>query len=57
MEKLELQAEQEYTLILTGEEIVAYINWLSDKPFKEVGVTIPKVVEQLQQQIKKQDNG
>jgi hypothetical protein len=57
MEKLELQAEQEYTLILTGEEIVAYINWLSDKPFKEVGVLIPKVVEQLQQQINKEKNG
>lgn len=57
MEKLELQPLQEYTLILTGEEIVFYINLLSDKPYKEVGVTIPKIVEQLQQQVKKEQNG
>jgi hypothetical protein len=56
MEKLELQAEQEYTLILTGEEIAAYVAYQTSH-IKRIEVTMQKITEQLQQQLKKQDNG
>jgi hypothetical protein len=52
-QKLELQPAQEYTLILTGEEIVKVMALVGKQAYKEVGGMANKIIEQLNQQIKK----
>jgi hypothetical protein len=52
-QKLELQPAQEYTLILTGEEIVKVMALVGEQAYKEVGGMANKIIEQLNQQIKK----
>lgn len=57
-EKLELNPDQEYTIILNGAELVTVINKVVKMPYDEVVILVAKMTEQINQQnLKTQENG
>ena len=57
-EKLELNPDQEYTIILTGAELVPVINKVVKMPYDEVVILVAKMTEQINQQnLKIKENG
>ena len=53
--KLELQEEKEYTIILTGAELVPVLNKMMELPYISIAQAVEKVTEQIQQQNKIQE--
>ena len=49
-EKLELNPDQEYTIILNGAELVTVINKVVKMPYDEVVILVAKMTEQINQQ-------
>lgn len=49
-EKLELNPDQEYTIILNGAELVTVINKVVKMPYDEVAIMVTKMTEQINQQ-------
>jgi hypothetical protein len=57
-EKLELNPDQEYTIILNGAELVTVINKVVKMPYDEVVILVAKMTEQINQQnLKTKENG
>ena len=57
-EKLELNPDQEYTIILNGAELVTVINKVVKMPYDEVAIMVTKMTEQINQQnLKIKENG
>ena len=57
-EKLELNPDQEYTIILNGAELVTVINKVVKMPYDEVVILVAKMTEQINQQnLKIKENG
>ena len=54
-EKLELNPDQEYTIILKGAELFTVINKVVKMPYDEVVILVAKMTEQINQQNLKQE--
>lgn len=50
--KLELHEDKEYTIILTGAELVPVINKIMELPYATIASAVEKVREQVEQQNK-----
>lgn len=50
--KLELTEDKEYTIILTGAELVPVLNKMMELPYSTIASAVEKVTEQIEQQNK-----